>query len=54
MDQVEQIKRLREGGMSLFEAKKTVEREAILRAIDEARDFYTLRALVRRIAEKVL
>ncbi|WP_190233840.1 hypothetical protein [Mesorhizobium sp. M4B.F.Ca.ET.058.02.1.1] len=40
--------------VSLQEAKRIVVKRHILKSIEEARNFYELRALVRTIAEKVL
>ncbi len=52
---VQQVKDLRaREGISIFEAKRRVEKQRILMAIDEARNFYELRVLVRTLAEKVL
>lgn len=54
VDYVPRIKRLREQGMGLDEARKQVNREYLLNAIDEARNFYELRGVMRACMEKVL
>lgn len=54
LDVLPRVKELRAQGMGLLEAKRQAERERILTAVDEARNFYELRALVRTIAERVL
>ncbi|KAB2694075.1 hypothetical protein F9K79_20835 [Ochrobactrum sp. Kaboul] len=53
-DYVPHIKRLREQGMGLDKARKRVDREYLLNAIDEARNFYELRGIIRACMEKVL
>ncbi|MDL2202050.1 hypothetical protein QQF51_05120 [Brucella intermedia] len=53
-DYVPRIKRLREQGMGLGEARKQVNREYLLNAIDEARNFYELRGVMRACMEKLL
>ncbi|MEJ5026348.1 hypothetical protein [Brucella anthropi] len=53
-DYVPRIKRLREQGLGLDEARKQVNREYLLNAIDEARNFYELRGVMRACMEKVL
>lgn len=53
-DYAPRIKRLREQGMGLDEARNQVNREYLLNAIDEARNFYELRGVMRACMEKVL
>ncbi|NNU59755.1 hypothetical protein [Ochrobactrum soli] len=53
-DYVPRIKRMREQGMGLDEARKQVDREYLLNAIDEARNFYELRGVMRSCMEKLL
>ncbi|TIU11014.1 MAG: hypothetical protein E5W44_12145 [Mesorhizobium sp.] len=49
------IKQLRDReGIGLNEAKRRVDREYLLNAIDNASSFYELRGVVRTIAERVL
>lgn len=51
--QIARLRQLKEE-VGLLEAKKIIRRESILSALDDCRDFYHLRALVRTIAEAVL
>lgn len=51
--QVAHLRQLKEE-VGVIEAKKIVRRESILASLDDCRDFYHLRALVRTIAEAVL
>jgi len=50
---LERLRQLKET-VGLIEAKKIIRRESILDSLDNCRDFYHLRALVRTIAEAVL
>ena len=53
-DYVPRLKRMREQGMGIHEAKKQLDREYLLNAIDEARSFYELRQVMRACMEKLL
>ncbi|WP_287353430.1 hypothetical protein [Mesorhizobium sp.] len=53
LDYVPRLKALKEK-VGLIEAKKQLDREYLLNAIDEAKNFYELRGVIRAIAEKVL
>lgn len=53
-DYVPRIKRLREQGMGLDEARKKVDREYMLKGIDNASNFYELRQVMRVCMEKLL
>ncbi|TCQ79979.1 hypothetical protein EDF68_10324 [Ochrobactrum sp. BH3] len=53
-DYVPSIKRLREQGMGLDEARKQVDRLYLLNGIDNASNFFELRQVVRACMEKVL
>ncbi|WP_435657253.1 hypothetical protein [Brucella pituitosa] len=53
-DYVPRIKRLREHGMGLDEARKQVDREYLLNSIDNASNFYELRQVMRACMEKLL
>lgn len=52
-DYAPRLKALREK-VGLLEAKRQLDREYLLNAIDEARNFYELRGVMRALAEKVL
>lgn len=53
-DYLPRLKRMREQGMGVLEAKKQLDREYLLNAIGEAKSFYELRNVMRACMEKLL
>lgn len=52
-DYAPRLKKMRET-MGIHEARKKLDREYLLNAIDEARNFYELRQVMRACMEKLL